>query len=374
MLPLPLAAAAASSSAADAGFADVTVPWWAWAALLTTIGVLLIADLLLVHRTAHAISLKEAAIESSVWIGLGLAFAGVLLFWLGGDVAGEYLAGYVIEKSLSVDNVFVWAVIFSSFAVPAAYQFRVLFWGIFGALALRGVFIFAGVALLERFHWVLYVFGAFLVITAVRIARHDEPEIHPERNPVLRLMGRLIPSTTEYDGQRLFTKRTGRRLATPLLAVLVLVESTDVVFAVDSIPAILAVSREPFIVFASNAFAILGLRALYFCLAGMRDRFRYLNVGLGVILAFVGLKMLASDLYHPPTWASVAVITTVLGISIAASLRAAAKDDALADDGVDRELTERVDGDDERHRSREDDRDHDAVAADGGAGRPRGTA
>jgi tellurite resistance protein TerC len=301
-------------------FASFVVPWWAWAALLTTLAILLVADLLLVHRTAHAVTFKEAAIESGVWIGLGLAFAVVLLAWQGGEVAGEYLAGYVIEKSLSIDNVFVWAVIFGYFAVPAAYQFRVLFWGIFGALALRGVFIFAGVALLERFDWILYVFGAFLVVTAFRIARHDEPDLHPEKNPVLRVVRRVIPSTTEYDGQRLFSTRTGRRLATPLLAVLVLIESTDVVFAVDSIPAILAVSREPFIVFASNAFAILGLRALYFCLAGMRDRFRYLNVGLGVILGFVGLKMLLAGVFHVPTWASLAVITSVLGVAIVASI------------------------------------------------------
>ena len=312
--------AAATSSAGD--FASFHVPLWVWAALVTTLGVLLVADLLLVHRTAHAITFKEAAIESAVWIGLGLAFGVVLLLWQGGGAAGEYLAGYLIEKSLSVDNVFVWAVIFSYFGVPPKYQFRVLFWGIFGALVLRAVFIFSGVALIERFDWILYVFGAFLVVTAIRIARHQEGEIHPDQNPVLRLVQRLVPSTTEYDGQKLFTVRNGRRLATPLFAVLVLIETTDVVFAVDSIPAILAVSREQFIVFASNAFAILGLRALYFCLAGMRDRFRYLNVGLGVILGFVGIKMLVSGLYHFPTWASLGVIVSVLTVTVVASLRA----------------------------------------------------
>jgi tellurite resistance protein TerC len=303
-------------------YAAFDVPLWVWGALVATLAVLLVADLLLVHRTAHAITFKEAAIESAVWISLGLLFAVVLFAWQGGGAAGEYLAGYLIEKSLSVDNVFVWAVIFSYFGVPPKYQFRVLFWGIFGALVLRAVFIFAGVALLERFDWILYVFGAFLVVTAVRIARHDEAEVHPDRNPVLRVVRRLVPSTTTYDGQRLFTVANGRRLATPLFAVLVLIETTDVVFAVDSIPAILAVSREQFIVFASNAFAILGLRALYFCLAGMRDRFRYLNVGLGVILGFVGIKMLVSGVFHFPTWASLAVIASVLTVTVVASLRA----------------------------------------------------
>jgi tellurite resistance protein TerC len=313
-----------SAAAADAGgsFVSLDVPLWAWGALIGTLAVLLVADLLLVHRTAHAITLKEAAVESAVWITLGLAFGGVLFAWQGGGAAGEYLAGYLIEKSLSVDNVFVWAVIFGYFGVPPKYQFRVLFWGIFGALVLRAVFIFAGVALIERFDWILYVFGAFLVFTAVRIARHDEAEVHPDRNPVLRLVRRVVPSTTTYDGQKLFTVENGKRLATPLFAVLILIESTDVVFAVDSIPAILAVSHEQFIVFASNAFAILGLRALYFCLAGMRDRFRYLNVGLGIILGFVGVKMLISGIYHFPTWASLAVIASVLTVTVVLSLRA----------------------------------------------------
>jgi tellurite resistance protein TerC len=303
-------------------FVSLDVPYWAWGALLAAIVVLLVADLLIVHRRPHAISFREAAIESSVWIALGLSFAVVLGLWQGGGAAGEYLAGYLIEKSLSVDNVFVWAVIFGYFAVPAQYQFRVLFWGIFGALVLRAIFIFAGVALIEAFDWILYVFGAFLLFTAVKIARQKGAEVHPETNPVLRLVRRVVPSTTEYDGQRLFTRRTGRMLATPLFAVLILVETTDVVFAVDSIPAILAVSREPFIVFASNAFAILGLRALYFLLAGMADRFRYLNQGLAVILGFVGVKMLITEWVHLPTWLSLSVIATVLAVTVWASLRA----------------------------------------------------
>jgi tellurite resistance protein TerC len=299
---------------------------WIWAAFVALVAVLLIADLLLVHRTAHVISFKEAAIESAVWIAIGLSFTLVVFGWHGGQAAGEYLSGYLIEKSLSVDNVFVWAVIFSFFGVPREFQFRVLFWGIFGALVLRAIFIFAGVALIEQFEWILYVFGAFLLYTAVRIARHDEAEVHPENNIALKVVRRVIPSTNEYDGQKLFTRRTGRRLATPLFAVLILIETTDVVFAVDSIPAILAVSREQFIVFSSNAFAILGLRALYFLLAGAAGRFRYLNVGLGVILAFVGIKMLATEWYHFPTWASLLVITLVLTVAIVASLRAESRE------------------------------------------------
>ncbi len=307
-------------------FASFDVPLWVWGALVGTVVALLVADLLLVHRTPHEIGFKEAAIESSVWIALGLSFTLVMLAWQGGTAAGEYLSGYLIEKSLSVDNVFVWAVIFSYFGVPKKYQFRVLFWGIFGALVLRAIFIFAGVRLLETFDWVLYVFGAFLLITAWRVARHEEAEIHPDRNPILRLVRRVVPSTPEYDGQKLFTHRNGRWLATPLFAVLILVETTDVVFAVDSIPAILAVSREPFIVFASNAFAILGLRSLYFLLSGMAGRFRYLNIGLGVILAFVGVKMLLVEVIHLPTWASLVIITTVLTVTIVASLRAEKRD------------------------------------------------
>jgi tellurite resistance protein TerC len=308
--------------AAAARFVDLAVPWWAWCALVGGIAVLLVGDLLVVHRRPHAISVRAAAIESGVWIALGLAFAVLLGVVAGGAAAGEYLSGYLIEKSLSIDNVFVWAIIFGFIGVPDRYQFRVLFWGIFGALVLRAVLIFTGVALLAHFDWILYVFGALLLVTAVKVARHSGPAVHPERNPVLRLVRRLVPSTDEYDGQKLFTRRHGALLATPLFAVLILVETSDVVFAVDSIPAILGVSHEPFIVFASNAFAILGLRSLYFCLAGMADRFRYLGVGLGVILAFVGVKLLVADLVHVPTPVSLGVIATVLAVTVVASRRA----------------------------------------------------
>jgi tellurite resistance protein TerC len=312
--------AAAETSGGD--FARFQVEPWQWAAFVALVAALLMADLLIVHRTAKEVSFKEAAIESAVWITIGLSFTVVVLMWQGGQAGGEYLAGYLIEKSLSIDNVFVWAVLLSYFGVPKQYQFRVLFWGVFGALVLRAVFIFAGVALIERFDFVLYVFGALLLYSAYKIARHDEAQVHPETNPVLRTVRRMVPSTSEYDGQKLFTRVDGRRLATPLFAVLLMVEATDVIFAVDSIPAILAVSREPFIVFSSNAFAILGLRALYFCLAGMAGKFRYLNVGLAVILAFVGVKMLLSEVYHLPTWASLTVIVVVLTVTIVASLRA----------------------------------------------------
>lgn len=311
----PLLAAANPASA----FASFDVPPLAWVLLVGAIVLLLLLDLLLVHRTAHVISLREAAIESSVWIGLGLAFAGVMFWWQGGQAAGEYLAGYLIEKSLSVDNVFIWAVLFSYFAVPPQYQFRVLFWGIFGALVMRALFIFAGVALLERFDWVLYVFGAFLVFTAFKIARQSGVVVHPEHNPVLKLVRRLVPTTHTYDGQNLFTVENGKRMATPLFTVLVLVETTDIMFAVDSVPAILAVSREPFIVFASNAFAIMGLRSLYFLLSGMADHIRYLHVGLGAILAFVGTKMLLADVVHVPTFVSLTVIAVILAVTVWAS-------------------------------------------------------
>jgi tellurite resistance protein TerC len=325
MFPSPLLAAVAEA-ADESRFAQIDVPLWGWAALVAGISALLIGDLLIVHRRPHAVTFREAAIESSFWIAIGVAFTGVMAVWFGGDAAGEYITGYLIEKSLSIDNVFVWAVLFSYFAVPKEYQFRVLFWGIFGALVMRAIFIFAGVALIERFDWILYIFGAFLIFTAIRIARHSETEVHPEKNPVLKLVQRIVPSTSEYDGQKMFTRKAGKRVATPLFVVLILVETTDVVFAVDSVPAILAVSREPFIVFASNAFAIMGLRALYFLLAGMAGRFRYLNIGLGVILAFVGVKMLVIEWYHPPQWLSLSVIAVTLTVAIVASLRADRRD------------------------------------------------
>lgn len=314
----------------DENFASFDVPGWVWLALVGVIVLMVVVDLLLVHRTAHIISIKEATIESAVWISIGLAFGLVLLIWQGGEAGGEYYAGFLIEKSLSIDNVFVWAVIFSFFGVPRQYQFRVLFWGIFGALVLRGIFIFAGVSLIERFEWILYIFGAFLLYTAVKIARHDETkQVDYNNNVAMHVLRRLVPTTDRFDGQKLFTRENGKRVATPLFAVLVLIEATDVVFAVDSVPAILAVSREPFIVFAANAFAILGLRSLYFLLGGMQGRFRYLNGGLGVILAFVGVKMLLIGEpfeVHLPTPMSLSVIALVIAAAVVASLRADKRD------------------------------------------------
>lgn len=309
------------ASAGAAEYVDIDVSAWMWLALLAFIVVLLLVDLLVFHREAHEVSTREAAIESAVWIGIGLAFTFVMWGLFGGGAAGEYLSGYLIEKSLSIDNVFVWALILTYFLVPRMYQHRVLFWGVFGALVLRACFIFAGIAAIQRFEWVLLLFGAFLLFTAVRLVRSDEEVVDPEHSRVLRAVRRVVPSTNEYDGARLFTRIDGRRLATPLFAVLLLVEATDVVFAVDSVPAVLAVSREQFIVFSSNAFAILGLRALYFLLAGMHARFAYLRQGLAVILAFVGVKMILQRWYHIETWASLTFIAVVLVVSILASLR-----------------------------------------------------
>lgn len=312
----------ATASSTDANFVSFDVEPWVWAVFCAFLGTLLVADLLLVHRRPHAVPLRKAVIETALWVSMGLSFTLVMWWWQGGRAAGEYLSGYLIEQSLSVDNVFVWAIIFSYFGVPSAYRFRVLFWGVFGALVLRAGFVFAGVALVERFEWILYGFGLLLLYTAWKISRHKETEVHPDRNIVLRLVNKVVPSTNEYDGQKIFTRKNGKRIATPLFAVLVVVETTDLIFAIDSIPAVLAVSREEFIVFSSNAFAICGLRALYFCIAGAAERFAYLERGLAVILAFVGIKMLMANVYHIPTAASLLFIVLVLAVSIIASLRA----------------------------------------------------
>ena len=298
------------------------VPLWAWFAVVALILGALALDLFVFHRNAHEISMREAAITSSIWVTLGLAFGVVVTVVWGGTAGGEYLAGYLIEKSLSVDNIFVFALLLSYFAVPAAYQHRVLFWGVLGALVFRAIFIAAGAALLESFHWTIYVFGAFLVFTGVKMARHSGTEVHPERNPVLKTMRRIVPMTTEYQGYKFFVKQGAKRFATPMLAVLVAVETTDILFAVDSIPAIFAVTDEPFLVFTSNAFAILGLRALYFMLAGMMNRFVFLKIGLAAVLVFVGAKMLLEKWLHVPVWASLLAIACVLATSVLASLRA----------------------------------------------------
>ncbi len=298
------------------------VPIWAWVATVAVILAMLAVDLFVFHRHAHEVSMKEAGLTSAVWVSLGLAFCGVVWMAWGGTAAGEYLAGYLIEKSLSVDNIFVFALLLSYFAVPPENHHRVLFWGVVGALIFRAIFIAGGAALLETFHWTIYVFGAFLVLTGIKMARHSDNEVHPDRNPVLKAVRRVVPLTSEYRGQRFFVKEGVKRYATPMLAVLVAIETTDIMFAVDSIPAIFAVTDEPFLVFTSNAFAILGLRALYFCLAGMMSRFIYLKLGLAGVLVFVGAKMLVADVFHIPVWASLLVIACVIAVSVVVSLRA----------------------------------------------------
>ncbi len=297
---------------------------WLWIAFNAFVVAMLAVDLLVFHKDAHEVRAAEAATWTVVWVVLAVAFGGGIYAFMGRDAALEYFAGYVIEKSLSVDNIFVFVLIFGYFGVPLRYQHRVLFWGIFGALVMRGAMIAAGAYLIQHFHWVIYVFGGFLVVTGIRMATQREHHIEPESNPVLRIMRRLIPVTNEYHGHKFFVREAVagriRFVATPLFAVLTLVETTDLIFAVDSIPAIFAVTQEPFIVYSSNVFAILGLRALYFLLAGVIHRFHYLRVGLSVVLVFVGTKMLLTDVYKIPIGLSLAVILLVLAGSVALSL------------------------------------------------------
>lgn len=283
---------------------------------------LLALDLGVFHRRPHAVSFREAAAWTAVWVTLALSFGLGVYVWRGPQPALEFLTGYILEQSLSMDNVFVFAVIFSYASVPREYQHRVLFWGILGALIMRALFIAVGVALIARFHWILYIFGAFLVVSGAKILREKQVEIHPERNPALRLARRFLPVTESYEGAQFFVHREGRRMATPLFLVLLLVETTDVVFAVDSIPAIFAVTQDPFIVYTSNVFAIMGLRSLYFFLAGAIARFQYLRVGLSLVLIAIGVKMLAAYFVTIPTLASLAVICLIFGGSIVASLLA----------------------------------------------------
>ncbi len=296
-----------------------------WAGFLATVLALLAVDLGLFHRKAHEVKVKEALAWTGVWIALAAAFGVGVHHWFGPEKALEFATGYVIEKALSVDNLFVFVVLFSAFAVPARQQHRVLFWGVLGALVMRAVFVLVGAALLQAFHWMMYVFGAFLVITAVKLLASREEEAHPEQGRLVRLFRRLVPVTEGYRGERFLVREAGRWLATPLLVVLVAVEVTDLVFAVDSIPAVFAVTTDPFIVFTSNVFAILGLRSLYFALAAMLDKLRFLKVGLALVLAFVGAKMLAVGLVKVPIGLSLGVIATILvGASLASLLWPAA--------------------------------------------------
>ena len=314
---------------------------WLWVGFNLFVLVMLALDLGVFHRKSHVISLKEAGIWSVVWISLALLFnLGLYFFWdqisyesayTNTEAALAFFTGYLIEKSLSVDNIFVFVLIFTFFAVPAAFQHRVLFWGIIGALIMRGALIAVGAVLLKEFHLIIYIFGAFLIFTGIRMAMHKNEEMHPERNPLVKLLRRVMPVTENYEGDKFFLRRAGKLMATPLFLVLLLVESTDLIFALDSIPAIFAVTNDPFIVYTSNVFAILGLRSLYFLLAGVVDKFHYLKLGLSVVLVFVGIKMVIVDFYKIPVGLSLGIIAAILASSIAASLLRARRLQQLED-------------------------------------------
>ena len=302
-------------------FIDITVPGWAWPATIGLIVVMLLFDILVLHRREHAPSMHRAALETIAWVAIGASFGVVVIASFGSGAGGEWFSGYLIEYSLSIDNVFVWALILAYFQVPVQYQRRVLLWGVFGALVLRAGFIFAGLALITRFEWMLFIFGGFLLYTAGKLLFSDDDAVDPADSRFLALVRRFVPTTPDLHGHNMFVRVDGKLFATPLFAVLLLVEATDVLFAVDSVPAVLAVSKEQFIVFTSNAFAIMGLRSLYFMLANMHARFTYLQQGLAIILAFVGIKMIVSRWYHIATPVSLLVIVLVLIASVSFSLR-----------------------------------------------------
>ena len=311
---------------------------WMWAGFIGFVLAMLALDLGVFHRQAHKVGVKEAGIWSLVWVGCALAFNALLWNSFGPQRGMEFLTGYLIEKALSVDNIFVFVLIFGAFSVPEAYQHRVLFWGILGALVMRAIFVGLGAALIASFHWVLYLFGAFLVITGIKMLLLRDQGFDPRKNSLFRLFQRLVPAVETYHGPAFTVVKDGRRYATPLLLVLVAVELTDLVFAVDSVPAIFAVTKDPFIVFTSNIFAILGLRSLYFLLAGVVGRFHLLKVGLSLVLVFVGLKMLLVEVFKVPVTWSLAVIGLLVGGSVAASLllprKAAASPAGLPEGGV----------------------------------------
>lgn len=294
---------------------------WPWVAFNSFVLVMLALDLGVFHRKAHVVSFRESMAWTIAWVALALAFNVGIWHFSGPQKALQFFTGYLIEKSLSVDNVFVFALLFSYFAVPAKYQHKVLFWGILGALLMRAGMIAAGAALIAKFTWIIYVFGAFLILTGIKMIVKREEDIHPERNPVVRWFKKLMPVTTDYREGHFFVREGGRRWATPLFVALLLVEFSDLIFAVDSIPAIFAVTTDPFIVYTSNVFAILGLRSLYFALAGVMNKFHYLKIGLGVVLAFVGVKMLlAHTAWKIPTLLSLGVVMMILAVSILVSL------------------------------------------------------
>ena len=298
----------------------MNVPIWAWLAVLAVIVLMLAVDLF-AHRRAHVIGVREAALWSGLWVAFGVGFGALVWQIYGAEFGQQYFAGYLIEKSLAVDNVFIWAIIFTYFAVPREYQHRVLFFGVLGALVFRGIFIAAGSAIIASAGWVLYLFAAFLLFTGYNMIRHRNEHLDPAKSRVLQVFRKRVPMTDDFHGQRFLVRKNGALLATPLLAVLVLIEVTDIIFAVDSIPAIFAVTDEVFLVFTANAFAILGLRAMYFLLADLIHRFIYLKIGLALVLIWVGIKMLLKiDILYIPTPLSLAVIATILGVSIGASL------------------------------------------------------
>jgi len=291
-----------------------------WGIFTLFVLAMLTLDLGVFHRKGHVIHIREALAWSAVWIALSLLFNVGLYFWHGSVTALEFLTGYLLEYSLSVDNIFIFLMLFTYFRVPYPHQHKVLFWGILGALIMRVLFIIMGVTLIQKFHWVIYLFGVFLIFTGIRMGLQRNKEIHPEKNPVLRLFRRFMPVTEDYADGKFFVKRNGRRLATPLLIVVLVVETTDVMFAVDSIPAILAITQDPFIVYTSNVFAILGLRSLYFALAGIMRLFHYLPYGLSAVLVFVGVKMLLVDFYKIPIGMALGVVLGVLTLSVIASI------------------------------------------------------
>jgi tellurite resistance protein TerC len=291
-----------------------------WAVFTAFVLVMLALDLGVFHRKAHVVRFREALLWSVFWVSLALLFAVWVYHDLGSELALQFLTGYLIEQSLSVDNLFVFVLIFQTLKTPALYQHRILFWGIIGAFVMRAVFIIAGVALIRHFSWTIYVFGAFLIYTGVKLSFHVEQEVHPEQNPVLKFFQRFFPVTHEVEDGRFFVRLNGKLHATALFVALILVETTDLIFATDSIPAILAISQDPFIVYTSNVFAILGLRSLYFALSGVMDMFRYLKYGLSVVLVFVGAKMLVSGWYHVPILVALGVVAGILAVSIVASL------------------------------------------------------
>jgi tellurite resistance protein TerC len=294
---------------------------WLWVGFSLFILTMLSLDLGLFNRKAHTIKYREAWIWSGIWVTLAMIFAALVFHYQGKQQGLEFVTGYLIELSLSVDNLFVFLLIFSYFKVPARFQHRVLFWGVMGALIMRLTMIFIGAALIERFHWIIYIFGAFLVYTGLKMFRQEEIDIHPDQNPVVRLVTRFLPISKSYDEEKFFTVKNGKRIGTLLLLVLIVVEVTDLVFAVDSIPAIFAITRNTFIVYTSNVFAILGLRSMYFLLAGVVEKFRYLRYGLAIVLTFIGIKMLITAVgLHIPIWFSLVFVATVLLGSVAVSL------------------------------------------------------